>query len=127
MAARRELRKAERLLVDEAAQRALEAAAPAVRARLFVPLLTEAEWAWLRALERAEEERQLPVALSALEAAFGPAFRIESKDAVAAARCLAEAGYVVSIEPLFGRHRDRFSNTARQRMRAWHEEHRPDR
>lgn len=98
---------------------------PELRPRWLWPELTQDEQDWLDELEAADERHQVPLAIATLAAVFGEPVRIEAGQAPAAAAVLAEAGYVISPEPLFRTHRTSFSNRARQLMRSLLAEHQP--
>lgn len=98
---------------------------PELRPRWLWPKLTQDEQDWLDELEAADERHQVPLAMAALAAVFGEPVRIEAGQAPAAAAVLAEAGYVLTLEPLFRAHRTSFSNRARQLMRSFLAKHQP--
>lgn len=97
-----------------------------LRARVFHPRLTETEQAWLDGLEQRDADELVPRVLAALEAEFGAPLRVEADQAARAAEIMLEQGYVISTTHLFARHRDRFSNRARETITAWLAHHAPD-
>lgn len=97
-----------------------------LRARVFHPLLTGAEQAWLDGLEQRDADELVPRVVAALEAELGVPLRVEADRALRAAEIVLEEGYVISTSHLFAAHGARFSHRARRVITAWLGEHAPD-
>lgn len=97
-----------------------------LRARVFYPLLTEAEQEWLDGLERRDADELVPRVVAALEAKLGVPLRVDADRAVRAAQIMLEEGYVISTIHLFSAHGHLFSSGARDLIASWLVEHAPD-
>lgn len=105
---------------------ALQYAPAWVRARVFYPLLTGAEQAWLDELEQRDADELVPRVVAALEAQLGVPLRVEADRATWAARIMLEVGYVISTDHLFSAFGPRFSIEAQELITAWLAERAPD-